>query len=76
MVVVMVVWPERIMRSTPSITHGQDKKAIQQHYKHLQTLLSMPQAIFGRSEGECIYKPSTGVFSDRILSIGLSSSTS
>ena len=35
----MVVWPERIMRSTPSITHGQDKKAIQQHYEHLQTLL-------------------------------------
>ena len=33
------VRPERIMRSTPSITHGQDKKAIQQHYEHLQTLL-------------------------------------
>ena len=60
MMVVMEVMeevrPERIMRSTPSITHGQDKKAIQQHYEHLQTLLSMPQAIFGRSEGECIYK--------------------
>ena len=60
MMVVMEVMeevrPERIMRSTQSMTHGQDKKAIQQHYEHLQTLLSMPQAIFGRSEDECIYK--------------------
>ena len=74
MMVVMEVMeevrPERIMRSTPSITHGQDKKAIQQHYEHLQTLLQcLRQYLDDLKASE--FKPNTGVFFDGILSTGL-----
>ena len=76
MMVVIEVWPERIMRSTPSITHGQDKKAIQQHYEHLQTLLQCLRQYLDDLNANAFISHTQVYFPIRILSTGLSSSTS